>query len=244
MSASILYSVSSRTKLILDHVIQYLDAVSSSLATKAAQTTIANNVSSTLANTDTLVTRVPSTAADKTTLDLTKGVADEILLDTASIQPNVSTMYSWVSEIVTDTRELVPDVNEVLLDTAALDSRLNATWSGRLDTSVSSRLSSAVRNIRWGGFSGVTAAAGSSPENRYVTRTITAVTNISKCLVIVNGGLSTTSGDASLLKTGGTTVVYDVGGRLSNTTTLVVYSPAAPGGTSYISATYYIVEFY
>ena len=244
MSLPISLGISGTTKKILDHVITYLDAVSSSLATKAAQTTMANNIATVDGNVDTLVTRVPSTVSSQVSVDTVDANVDAILTDTADMQPKVSTINTNTDEIVVDTREIVGDVNAVLLDTAALDSRLNATWAGRLDTSVSSRLSAAVRNVRWGGFAGATAETGSSPENRYVARTITAVTNINKCLVIVNGGLSTTSGSASLLKTGGTTVVYDVGGRLSNTTTLVVYSPAAPSGTSYMSATYYIVEFY
>jgi len=236
MSASILYSVSSRTKLILDHVIQYLDAVSSSLATKAAQTTIANNVSSTLANTDTLVTLVPSTTADKTTLDLTKGVADEILLDTASIQPNVATMYSWTSEIVTDTRELVTDVNEVLLDTAALDSRLNATWSGRLDTSVSSRLSSAVRTLKVFSGAGYLASNGTSPDNSFTNIAMSGITNSSKCVFFGVVGFAT-SGDAN-------TYASSLMGyaRATSTTNLRLY--AGKSGYTRSSVQGVLVEFY
>ena len=172
---------------ILNHVTTYLDELSSNLATKAVQATMQTTLGSVNTNVSTIVQRVPVEVAPKSTLDTVNTNLSTVLTDTADMQPKVNETVEDTREIVVDTREIVGDVNSVLADTAALDARLNATWAGRLNTTISSRLSSCIRGIRVvGGYNllGSSNSGYSEYEHALYDYTISAVTDYAKCVYI------------------------------------------------------------
>ena len=150
---------------ILNHVTTYLDELSSNLATKAVQASMQTTLGTVNTNVSTILGRVPAEVAPKSTLDTVNTNLSTVLTDTGDMQPKVNEIVEDTREIVVDTREIVGDVNAVLNDTAALDSRLNATWAGRLDANITTRLSSCIRVIRVvGGYNKVGSANSGNSE--------------------------------------------------------------------------------
>ena len=224
---------------ILNHVTTYLDELSSNLATKAVQASMQTTLGTVNTNVSTILGRVPAEVAPKSTLDTVNTNLSTVLTDTGDMQPKVNEIVEDTREIVIDTREIVGDVNAVLTDTAALDSRLNATWAGRLNTTISSRLSSAVRAVHNGHNAGNTTSTGTGIDTRYLDVTVN-VTNYTKCLVTGVFGGGSTAASWTLATSGGTT--YVAFGRMINNSTMRISSVSS--SATYIGGQWSVVEFY